>query len=80
MYSSSLKKRYVSKGHTCIVSCKNLYSSIWNKWLLQLQSELPKPIIGLLFLQMVLAVLHSSILFALFTKTLMIFAASLSSK
>ena len=47
---------------------------------MQLQSELPKFGVGLFFSLMVLAVLHSSVLFAFLKRTLMIFVASLSSK
>jgi hypothetical protein len=60
----SLKKSYVSVANTCIVSCMNLSSSMWNRWLLQLQSEQPNPFIGLLLLLIALAVLHSSVLLA----------------
>ena len=59
----SLKKRYVSAGNTCIVSCMNLQFSMWNRWLLQLQSEQPNPLISLLLLLMASAILHSSVLF-----------------
>jgi len=77
---SSLKKRYVFWCRVCIVFWRKRWFSMWNRWLLQWQSEQPKPLMGLPFWLMFLAVLHSSVLSACLKKALVIFTASLSSK
>ena len=59
-----LLKSVMLCGSVCIVFCRMLWFFIWYRWVLHLQSELPKLAMAWAFWLMDAAILHSSVLFA----------------